>query len=121
MCSTYNGWINRETWATALWIDNEQGLYEEVADRVAEIVDTNEIADITTAKREIADYLEEFITELLDIDSIFENRVLFTMLTDIGSLYRVKWWDIAEGYYTEYTETPEFVARLDEENQEVDA
>ena len=25
--STYNGWKNYETWAMALWIDNEEGTY----------------------------------------------------------------------------------------------
>ena len=30
--STYNGWANYETWNVALWIDNEQGTYEEARD-----------------------------------------------------------------------------------------
>jgi hypothetical protein len=30
MCKKYNGYTNYETWNVALWIDNEQWLYEEV-------------------------------------------------------------------------------------------
>ena len=28
--TTYNGWKNYETWATSLWIGNEQGIYNDV-------------------------------------------------------------------------------------------
>jgi len=28
MCEQFNGWSNRETWATALWIDNDQYMCE---------------------------------------------------------------------------------------------
>ena len=27
-CRQYNGWTNYETWAIALWLDNERGSYE---------------------------------------------------------------------------------------------
>ena len=29
MCAKFEGWANKETWAVAIWIDNEQKLYEE--------------------------------------------------------------------------------------------
>lgn len=114
MCETYNGWANRETWATKLWLDNDEGFVEVINEEIARIVASNEIEDFTTAKREIAEWLEEFVIELFDFESVFENKSLYTMLTDIGSTYRVNWYEIAESLYEEYTTTPEFVARLDE-------
>jgi len=27
VCQIYQKWTNRETWATALWINNDEGLY----------------------------------------------------------------------------------------------
>lgn len=36
----YNGWTNYETWATALWIDNEEGSYGEARRIVSEVVTT---------------------------------------------------------------------------------
>ena len=90
-----------------LWFDNDEGFDSVVNDRVAEIFATNELEDFATAKREIADWLEEFIAELFDFDSIFENRSLFTMMQDIGSTYRVNWYEIADAFYIEYTDNSE--------------
>ena len=41
MCEEYNGWTNRETWATALHINNDQGLYEAVQEiKFQQLVDS---------------------------------------------------------------------------------
>jgi len=36
---TYNGWSNRETWAVALWINNEEGWLESVRESLATLVE----------------------------------------------------------------------------------
>jgi len=33
--STYNGWSNRETWLASLWLNNDQGSYEMLAEVLA--------------------------------------------------------------------------------------
>src|SRR5881394_2109748 len=42
MSEEYNGWTNRETWAVALWINNEQGSQESVHDLVRELVEQHQ-------------------------------------------------------------------------------
>ena len=88
----YNGWTNRETWATKLHIDNDQGLYYYAQDMASGYLDD---------KRGLADALEEWITELLDMEQVFtappaQRSALIAMSSDIGSLYRVNWYEIAE-------------------------
>ena len=34
----HQGWTNYETWAAALWIDNERGTYDLVRERAREIL-----------------------------------------------------------------------------------
>jgi hypothetical protein len=83
----YNGWSNRETWATGLWINNEQALQEQVTDQAREASNLGVFAD----------YIEEMISDLFD-----ENwEGLKAMRNDIGSLYRVNWIELAESFMSE--------------------
>jgi hypothetical protein len=83
----YNGWTNRETWAAMLHIDNDEGL----------LLPLLEVAQRNENAREVAEEVEAFITEdVLNFDNVSTNRNAFLMLTDIGSLYRVNWQEIAQ-------------------------
>lgn len=83
----YNGWTNRETWATMLHIDNDQGL----------LLPLLEVAQRNESVREVAEEIEAFLTEdVLNFDNVSTNHNAFLMLTDIGSLYRVNWQEIAQ-------------------------
>jgi hypothetical protein len=108
MSEEYNGWSNRETWATALHINNDQGLLETALDyaRTAwqehtsigeDSVSWGKIAENESEARYcLADTLENWITEdLLTLENLTKNQGLFSMLSDIGSLYRVNWSEIA--------------------------
>jgi hypothetical protein len=91
MSEEYNGWTNRETWATALHINNDEGLINPL----------NEVAKLHDNLNDMAEEIESFINEVLDFDNISTNRNAFLMLHDIGSLYRVNWREIAERIMSE--------------------
>jgi hypothetical protein len=93
MCEEYNGWTNRETWATALHLNNEQGLYETVRDWAVSNWEEDESEAVTV----LSESIEDFVTELVESDW---DGVKF-MRSDIGSLYRVNWREIAESFISE--------------------
>ena len=90
MCEEYHGWSNRETWAVALWIDNEQRLQAKAL----------ELAKENKGQRELADAIESWLDDYFNQNWVQAR----TMREDIGSLYRVNWWEIAEGYLIKTTE-----------------
>jgi hypothetical protein len=102
---TYNGWTNRETWATALHINNDQWLQEQADDYAKtsweEHAEDGE-SQYACAVECLAESLENWLSEdLLTRENIAGNEGLFMMLSDIGSLYRVNWYELAEAWISD--------------------
>ena len=100
MNQEYNGWTNRETWATALHINNDEGLYNQVREMASEYTKQRDEASIANESWLFAQYcnqIENFIDDLFDEN--WDN--LKAMRNDIGSLYRVNWREIAESFVEE--------------------
>ena len=62
MCEKYNGWANYETWAVALWIDNDQSSYNYWRD-VSKVALQGSGGDKREAKLKIAEELRDFIMD----------------------------------------------------------
>ena len=92
----YNGWTNRETWATMLHIDNDQALYEIARDYTRQEMEGHDAGEEINPYY-LGETLKSWIEDdLLTLENIAGNQGLWLMLTDIGSLYRVNWREIAD-------------------------
>jgi len=97
MCEEYNGWTNRETWAVALWLNNNVGLYEISQDYAKNALDEH---PDTGALYCLEESLENFFDEAFsDLDEMTQEGL--NMMRDIGSLYRVNWREIAGNIISE--------------------
>jgi hypothetical protein len=83
----YHGWSNRETRATALWLGNDEALYNEVRD----IVERNN-RDAFKVADDIKTMVEDIQHAVYNGEANLHAR---SMILDIGSLYRVDWDEIA--------------------------
>lgn len=101
----FNGWNNRETWAAKLWIDNDQALYEIARQYTLEEIQGHDEGEEINAY-DLGQTLKSWIEDdLLTLENIAGNQELFNMLTDIGSLYRVDWREIAQAFIDEEDES----------------
>ena len=117
--TTYNGWSNRETWAMALWISNEQSWSEDMDSIASEVIKPyfeapewlNEdsryawtfhdfgVYQSGMANRVMANRIEEYMQEMFDIESeLMTPENIIKLLNDIGSMYRINYDEIA-GHY----------------------
>jgi hypothetical protein len=89
---SYNGWTNYETWNVALWIDNEQGSYDEARDMARRARSESELAD------KLKGWVEDMTPDL--------GASMFADLLG-AALSSVDWYEIAEHYYEEAHEDDE--------------
>lgn len=82
---SYNGWSNYETWAVALWIDNDAGLYQEM----------HRIARRMTEGR-LADHIKSTIEDgAPDLEASLYSDLLNAALS------KVDWYEVAQHYIEE--------------------
>ena len=98
--TTYNGWSNYETWATALWLDNEQSSHaywrEQASDHVQSASECEQVKNgIWTQERaavfNLADQLKDSISEE---SPLAEQCSLYSDLLT-SALDSVDWQEIA--------------------------
>jgi len=93
----FNGYANRETWACNLWLNNDEGLHDECSRLAVRVTNRSEKPD---AINELALLLKEYVEgELKDfcMQSPIDSEIR-SMFDDIGSLWRVDWNEIADGF-----------------------
>jgi len=94
----YNGWKNYETWATALWIDNDQGTYEEARRIVRAEIDRDEEG---VALWRVVDALKEWAEELF-IDPVTEDGPAGLHVDLLRAAWgEVDWYEIARNWIEE--------------------
>lgn len=95
----YNGWTNYETWAVALWLDNEQGSYDYWRERAREVFGEYESGDQDNDKQcaysVLADELQEQHQEALPEVQGFAADLLNAAMSEVN------WYEIASHYVDE--------------------
>ena len=91
----YNGWSSRETWAANLWLTNDYGMTKDLEIYFQEL---HKEGEPTTPEimRDFTKYIENYVGELFEFENL--TPTTYSMMSDIGSLYRVNWREIAEGF-----------------------
>lgn len=98
----YNGWTNRETWAVALHINNDQGWQASVHEALREQRRNHEElpGEVNALDaREAGDTIHEIVDEFVDPTEghLSHHQVVMT-LSAIGSLWRVNWTELGASF-----------------------
>lgn len=100
---TYEGWSNRETWAVALHINNDQGWQNDVLNALREDVESHADDNYTQNEYDAGAIIRENVEEILTPSrDRAGNAVLapfaWSALEDIGSLWRVNWTELGAAF-----------------------
>lgn len=113
----YNGYTNRETWAVALYINNDQGWQEQVHEALRQPVSrTNNATGLTDDDVSLTAYgagqiIKDNVETLLDPQQYRaeygeqQPEALAVILYDIGSLYRVDWDELGRVFLEDLKDT----------------
>ena len=100
--SGYQGWSNYETWAVALWLDNEQSSYEWVRDLARTFYDDATETTYATRGQAAAWSLAEHLKDHHDECNPLEDGAP-SVFTDLlrAALSSVDWHELGHHYVTE--------------------
>jgi hypothetical protein len=102
----YNGWTNRETWAVALHINNDQGWQEQVHEAIRPKLSASFGTEHAEYHAGLA--IRENVEQMLDItdcgDDFSWAASVLTVMTDIGSLWRVNWTELGSSFLSDLEE-----------------
>lgn len=109
MCNEYNGYTNYETWLTALWIDNEQGLQETIQEYAQEAYNDAEASEYLSREEKATGDLAKQIEDLIDeLNPLISDASLFSDMLN-AAFREVDYSDIAKN----------FINEVDKEEEEV--
>lgn len=115
---TYNGWTNYETWNVALWIDNEQGSYNQWRSRCQGLLDETDVNDPIEERRSDAavPLSRELQSEIEDANPLASDSSMWSDLLS-AAISEVNWYEIASNWLadTEPSETAKDEPEDDEE------
>lgn len=100
MCEEHNGWVNRETWAMALHLSNDEWFYETINLLIESLDNPTPVG----AGEAIRQWVEEFQDRLFfpePGDNPTPRKEWFNLFHDVGSVYRVDWTDVAKSFMEE--------------------
>ena len=89
MSEKYNGWTNYETWLVNLWIDNDQGLYEDAKDQAREGLRRG-----NSARKIGEDFGDQLETSLRDSNQWPEAGMIADIIATFW--HEIDWEEIAE-------------------------
>jgi hypothetical protein len=91
----HNGWTNRETWATALHLSNDQGLYNKCRELVQ---GENRFSGSDAISKWV---MEEVNTVFYPDRGVETAEWLRLLAADVGSFWRVDWMAVADSFIEE--------------------
>jgi hypothetical protein len=108
---TYNGWTNYETWAVALWLDNEQGSYlywrEQAEEHWENAPECGQVVKGIWSREEAAKFnlADQLRDEIRENSPIQEASMYSDLLS--GALDDVNWKEIAGNWLEDWIEAAE--------------
>lgn len=100
MSEKYNGWTNYETWLVALWLDNDEGSY-------------NEMHYMARHSEDVYSLMEQIKEMIEELNPLKDQANLFSDLLN-GAISECNFYEIAEHYYEEEKDNTEENSEEDE-------